>query len=256
MVISQAEAKPAVLVPDWAAPTKVGALFTTRQGGCSASPWNSFNLATHVGDDPLAVERNRALLRRMLPAEPHWLEQVHGKVAVDLDAIDPAAVPVADAAHTRVGGRVCAVMTADCLPLLLCDRAGTVVAAAHAGWRGLAAGVIETTVTAMAVPGADLLAWLGPAIGPAQFEVGDEVRAAFVAHDAAAAAAFVPSAVTGKWLADLFLLARRRLQTLGVTEISGGGLCTVSDGERFFSYRRDGCCGRMAALIWLEPAAG
>ncbi|MDX9700136.1 MAG: peptidoglycan editing factor PgeF [Rhodocyclaceae bacterium] len=250
--MSGAAATPLVLVPDWAAPARVHALFTTRQGGCSVPPWDSLNPATHVGDDPVTVERNRALLRRMLPAAPHWLEQVHGTLAVDLDAMDPAVVPAADAAYTRVAGRVCAVMTADCLPVLLCDRAGTVVAAVHAGWRGLAAGVIERTVVAMARPGAELLAWLGPAIGPAQFEVGDEVRAAFVAQDAAAAAAFVPAATSGKWLADLFLLARQRLTALGVGEISGGGLCTVSDRERFFSYRRDGTCGRMAALIWLQ----
>jgi len=239
------------LVPDWPASAQVRALQTLRTGGCSQPPWDSFNLGEHVGDDPLAVAANRQLLRRQLPAEPLWLQQVHGIAAVDADATVNSVA--ADAAYARRPGRVCAVMTADCLPVLFCDRAGTVVAAAHAGWRGLAAGVLESTVEAMAVPPAEILAWLGPAIGPQCFEVGDEVRQAFVLNDPLACEAFVAQA-PGKWLADIYRLARQRLAAVGVVSVSGGGLCTVSDGERFFSYRRDGVTGRMASLIWLAPA--
>jgi len=237
-----------LLLPDWPAPANVRALQTTRMGGVSPAPWNSFNLGDHVGDDPLRVAANRAELRGVLPAEPLWLQQVHGVRTVD--AAQTADLPTADAAFSRQVGTVCAVMTADCLPVLFCDQAGTVVAAAHAGWRGLQAGVLEATITAMAVPAGEILAWLGPAIGPAAFEVGDEVRAAFVAHDRRAAEAFKPH-VPGKWLADIYRLARQRLQAAGVASIRGGDFCTVSDSERFFSYRRDGVTGRMATLIWL-----
>lgn len=237
-----------LLVPDWPAPANVRAVQTTRRGGVSPAPWDSFNLGDHVGDDAGRVAANRAELRRHLPAEPCWLQQVHGVHTVD--AAQTANLPTADASFSHRAGTVCAVMTADCLPVLFCDRAGTVVAAAHAGWRGLQAGVLEATLAAMAVPAGEILAWLGPAIGPAAFEVGDEVRAAFVAHDPLAAAAFQPHAA-GKWLADIYLLARQRLQAAGVASISGGNFCTVNAPESFFSYRRDGVTGRMASLIWL-----
>ncbi len=236
-------------VPEWAVPANVRALQTTRNGGVSQGPWASFNLGDHVGDDPAAVAANRALLASALPAEPLWLTQVHGTVAVDAEKMHKTAV--ADAAFARQAGQVCVVMTADCLPVLFCDRRGTVVAAAHAGWRGLLAGVLERTVDAMKVPPADLLVWLGPAIGPRCFEVGDEVRRAFVTADPGASLAFVPGAA-GKWLCDIYLLARQRLGALGVLSVSGGGACTVSESERYFSYRRDGVTGRMASLIWLE----
>ncbi len=255
-------------VPDWPAPAAVRALQTTRQGGVSGGPYAALNLGDHVGDDPAAVERNRALLRAGLPADPVWLKQVHGNVVINADGA--GGVPEADAAFAKKTGTVCAVMTADCLPLLLCDEAGTMVAAAHAGWRGLAGGVIEATVRAMDVAPERLLVWLGPAIGPQEFEVGEEVRQAFMAHHPAAAEAFVPRDVgraspatagtarptepgARKWLADIYFLARQRLALMGVTRVYGGGLCTYRDRERFYSYRRDGATGRMASLIWLEP---
>jgi YfiH family protein len=241
-----------LLVPEWPAPGRVRALQTLRGDGCSRPPWNSFNLGDHVGDDPAAVSANRAALRARLPDEPRWLKQVHGHVVVD--AGNPEGIE-ADAAYARRPGAVCVVMTADCLPVLFCDRAGTVVAAAHAGWRGLADGVLEATITAMAAPASDLLAWLGPAIGPSAFEVGDEVRAAFLAADPHAIEAFKPHA-PGKWLADIYKLARQRLRCAGVASIYGGDGCTVSDQERFFSYRRDGLTGRMATLIWLAEDDG
>lgn len=236
------------IVPDWPAPARVGAVQTTRRGGASHGPYASLNLGDHVGDDPAAVAANRAHLGAILPAAPVWLTQVHGVAVADADRAAPGIE--ADAAVSRRPGTVCAVMTADCLPVLLCDRGGKVVAAAHAGWRGLCAGVIEATVAAMGVPAGDVLAWLGPAIGPQAFEVGDEVRAAFVAHDAAATAAFAAHG-PDKWLADIWLLARQRLAALGVGSVSGGGQCTVADRDRFFSYRRDRITGRMATCIWL-----
>ncbi|NKN33946.1 peptidoglycan editing factor PgeF [Marichromatium bheemlicum] len=238
--------------PDWPAPAAVRALVTTRSGGVSQGPYASLNLATHVGDDPARVARNRALLRQHagLPSEPLWLDQVHGCVVAD----DAAALGCqADAAVSAWPGRVCAVLTADCLPLLLCDREGTRVAAVHAGWRGLAGGVIERTLAALALEPSRLLAWLGPAIGPSAFEVGPEVRARFVDLDVAAADAFRPGRA-GRWLADLFMLARQRLVAAGVPAVYGGGQCTHIDPQRFFSYRRDGTTGRMASLIWLDPA--
>jgi YfiH family protein len=243
------------LIPDWPAPANVCARQTLRSGGVSQAPWQAFNLGDHVGDDPAHVLANRALLRAALPAEPLWLKQEHGIVAVDaaFSGNLVAEVPTADAAFSRQVGQVCAVMTADCLPVLFCDRAGTVVAAAHAGWRGLLAGVLEETINNMAVPPANLLAWLGPAIGPDRFEVGAEVQAAFVAQNPLASAAF-RAHTPGKFLADIYVLARLRLQQAGVSVVSGGGFCTVSDAERFFSYRRDGVTGRMASLIWLVHA--
>lgn len=235
------------IVPDWPAPPRVGALVTTRAGGVSQGAYASCNLGAQVGDDPAAVAENRRRLSARLPAEPLWLTQVHGNRVVRAGAAAQGAE--ADAAFTRQAGTVCAVLTADCLPVLLCARDGGAVAAIHAGWRGLAAGVIEATVVAL---GADaLMAWLGPAIGPQAFEVGEEVRAAFVAADAGAAAAFHPT-TDGRWLADIYLLARRRLQRLGIADVYGGGECTRRDRARFYSYRRDGRTGRMASLIWRE----
>jgi hypothetical protein len=227
------------IVPDWPAPANVRALSTTRLAG---------NLASHVGGDPAAVARHRAALERHLPAPPRWLEQVHGVRCLQAEAAAPAAT--ADASCATSVGVVCAVLTADCLPVLFCAADGSAVAAAHAGWRGLAAGVLEATVEALARPGADLLAWLGPAIGPRAFEVGAEVVAAFCDPDPGARAAFV-EAGGGKWRCDLYALARRRLAAVGVTRVWGGGYCTHGEAERFFSYRRDGRTGRMASLIWL-----
>ena len=237
------------IFPDWPVPRGVRALSTTRSGGFSAAPWQGFNLGDHVGDDPQAVARNRALLRRELPAEPLWLKQVHGTRCVDAALAAPGTE--ADASVTRERGVVCAVLVADCLPVLLCDDEASVVGVAHAGWRGLAAGVIEATVAAMALPGERLMAWLGPAIGPRAFEVGNEVRECFLAVDAAAAAAFV-AAPGGKWLCDIALLARQRLSALGIRRIAGADSCSVADPSRYFSYRRDGITGRMASLVWLE----
>lgn len=242
--------EPQFILPDWPAPANVRAAVTTRTGGVSHAPYDSFNLATHVGDDPVTVHENRTRLRATLalPAEPVWLKQVHGVVVVD--AAQGGAEPEADGAFAAQPGAVCAALTADCLPVLLCNRAGTKVAALHAGWRGLAGGVIEAGAKAMGIPGNELLAWLGPAIGPMAFEVGPEVRATFVQHDAQATQAF-RAAREGKYLADIYLLARLRLQGLGVAAVHGGGFCTVTERARFFSYRRDGDTGRMAALIWL-----
>lgn len=237
------------LVPDWPAPRHVKALQTTRLGGVSAAPFNSLNLGYHVGDSPLVVARNRILLSPLLPSEPVWLEQTHGVTVVDAAHAD--CLPRADACIAYRASAVCVVMTADCLPLLLCDISGTVVGAVHAGWRGLCEGVVENAVRAMQVPPTSLMAWMGPAISQAAFEVGDEVRTAFIAQHADASAAFMPG-VTGKWQADIYMLARQRLQVLGVTQIFGGGLCTYSDPARFFSYRRDGTCGRMGTFIWME----
>lgn len=238
-----------LLYPDWPAPPNVRALVTTRKGGVSTGPYASLNLGDHVDDAPAAVAQNRALLRRHLPAEPLWLKQVHGRGVAAADSA--TGIPGADAAVARQPRKICAVLTADCLPVLFCDDKGAVVAAAHAGWRGLAGGVLEAAIDAMGVPPQRLLAWLGPAIGPQAFEVGGEVRDIFTAFDPAAALAFQPRG-NGKWLADIFLLARQRLQKAGLTQIHGGGLCTVSDPEHFFSYRRDGVTGRMASLVWLE----
>jgi len=240
-----------ILIPEWPAPKNVKALQTTRLGGVSGAPYDSLNLGDHVGDAPLAVERNRMLLEPLLPSEPVWLKQVHG-VAV-ADAAQATCWPEADACVSAHPGAVCVVMTADCLPVLLCDQKGSVVSAAHAGWRGLCDGVIEQTVQAMKVPPATLMAWLGPAIGAQAFEVGDEVRAAFVARQPEAVAAFVQGA-PGKWLADIYQLAHLRLNALGITRIYGGRLCTYTDRARFFSYRRDGVTGRMGTFIWLAES--
>lgn len=220
---------------------------TTRDGGVSQGPFSSLNLGDHVGDDPALVAENRAALRTLLPAEPAWLRQVHSARVVEAGAGQLEA----DGVYTRAQHTVCAVLTADCLPVLLCDRAGSVVAAAHAGWRGLADGVLEASVASMGVPPREILAWMGPAIGPGAFEVGNEVRETFIARHAKAEAAFRPRAA-GKWLADIYALARLRLREAGVEAIFGGGRCTVTEAETFFSYRRDGQTGRMASLIWLR----
>ncbi|MGD2112352.1 MAG: peptidoglycan editing factor PgeF [Gammaproteobacteria bacterium] len=238
------------LLPDWPAPPAVHAVTTTRTGGVSTGPWSSMNPADHVGDAAAAVADNRARLREVLalPAEPVWLQQVHGVRVVD--AARAGDRPQADAAWSAEPGVVCAVLTADCLPVVFADTAGRCVAVAHAGWRGLAAGVLEATVGQLPVPPRDLLAWLGPAIGPAAFEVGAEVRAAFLAHDPQAAAAFTPGG-DGHWFADLYVLARQRLAACGVSAVHGGGWCTYRARARFYSYRRDGVTGRMATLAWL-----
>ncbi|MBI2383590.1 MAG: peptidoglycan editing factor PgeF [Gammaproteobacteria bacterium] len=241
----------ASIVPDWLAPPRVRAAVTTRRGGVSQGPYGSFNLAQHVGDDPDAVAENRRRLRDALklPGEPKWLNQVHGTRVVQAPC---AGTPAADAAFTDDAGTVCAIMTADCLPVLLCDERGIVVGAAHAGWRGLAGGVLEATVAGMAVGPRRLLAWLGPAIGPYAFEVGEDVRQAFLASDPGAGACFETAPAAGKLFCDLYGLARRRLHAAGVERVYGGGRCTYSEPQSFFSYRRDRECGRMASLIWLE----
>jgi YfiH family protein len=238
-----------LIIPDWPVPRNVKALQTTRAGGISSAPYDSFNLGSHVGDAPLAVERNRMMLNRLLPSEPVWLNQVHGTVVTSADRA--SCLPQADACIARHRAAVCVVMTADCLPVLLCDTQGSVVGVAHAGWKGLAAGVIEATVKSMEVAPENIMAWLGPAISQDAFEVGDEVRAAFVAAQPQAASAFIPGQ-SGKWFADLYALARLRLNALGITRIYGGGSCTYRERDRYFSYRRDGATGRMGTFIWLE----
>lgn len=238
-----------LIYPDWPAPANVKALQTTRVGGISAAPYDSLNLGLHVGDDPVRVNRNRQMLEPLLPSEPVWLEQVHGTVVANADA---AACRVqADACIARQRGAVCVIMTADCLPVLLCDEDGTVVGAAHAGWKGLASGVIEATVKEMGIAPQKLLAWLGPTIGPHAFEVGEDVRAVFMAHDTNAASAFIPLAADGKYRTDIVRLARQRLNALGIARISGGTFCTYHQKDKFFSYRRDGVTGRMGTFIWL-----
>jgi polyphenol oxidase len=241
----------AVLTPDWPAPPAVRAAFTLRAGGVSAAPYDSLNVGAHVGDAPASVAENRRRVRERLslPDEPAWLEQVHGTDVIELAAEAPRRP--ADAVITRLPRRVCVVQVADCMPVLFAARDASAVGIAHAGWRGLAAGVLEATVSRLGVPPARLMVWLGPAISAQHFEVGGEVREAFVAQDAGAAAAFAANA-RGRWQCDLATLARRRLATLGIATVAGGAWCTYADRGRFFSFRRDGQCGRMAALIWLE----
>lgn len=236
------------IVPDWPAAKRVRSLITTRAGGVSSGMFANLNLSARVGDDPGCVARNRAILGACLPAEPVWMKQVHGTAVTD--DRDGALEREADAAITRRPGYVCAVMTADCLPVFLSDRAGRVAGVAHAGWRGLATGVLENTVRSMGSPPEELIAYLGPGIGPLRYEVGEDVRRAFADKDPGAAASFAPGR-EGKYFADLYALARARLAAAGVSAVFGGGLCTASD-ERFFSFRRDRTTGRMASLIWLE----
>ena len=256
------------IIPDWPAPANVRAVSTTRSGGVSKGAYTSFNLGAHVGDDPRAVAENRLFLRSELnlPREPRWLKQIHGARITTIGCSEYLLSPTgegargvetasfettADAEVTQSSSEACVIMTADCLPVLFCDRAGKIVAAAHCGWRSLAAGILEATVAAMHVLPAEILAWLGPAIGPDVYQVGDDVRAALTTAHPDAEQAFEPQQ-PGKWLCDLYLTASQRLRRAGVTHIYGGGFCTYSERERFFSYRRDGECGRMATLIWLE----
>jgi len=283
-----------VIEPDWPAPAQVRAVFTLRRGGVSRPPYDSLNLGLHTGDDPAAVIENRRRVREALrlPREPAWLTQVHGTVVARLDDVAsasptagtlkagsstpgaPAADSLAsgmadisrayaairaDAALTRAPCQICAIQVADCLPVLFAARDGSAVAAAHAGWRGLAGGVLEATVAALGaepygIVADQLVAWMGPAIGPRHFEVGDEAREAFLARDGGAEAAFTPNA-RGRWQCDLYALARRRLEAVGVRQVYGGGWCTYADPARFYSYRRDGRCGRMAALVWIGEAS-
>jgi hypothetical protein len=235
------------IVPDWPAPANVKAIVTTRAGGVSGGAYATFNLGLRTDDASQAIAANRERLRAALPREPKWLRQVHGSLVVEADELN--GLPEADAAVARRPQTVCAVLVADCIPVFLADRSGTTVAIAHAGWRGLAGGVIENTVLRMTVAAEDLIAYLGPGISRHAFEVGADVRDAFLARDARAEAAFTPH-TPGKWMADLFLLARQRLASAGIRQIHGGELCTYSDPQRFYSYRRDRATGRMAALIW------
>jgi len=236
----------------WPAPAHVRAVTTVRTGGISEPPYASFNLAMHVGDDTDRVRANRERLAEMLqlPMAPRWLTQVHGTTVID--AATETSGFEADGSFTDQAGVVCAVLTADCLPVFLCDQEGTRVAVLHAGWRGLAAGVIEAGIRALSVDPGALYAWLGPGISAQAYEVGDDVRNTFVQRSAAAATAFRANG-PGKWWADIYDLARQRLETAGVARISGGEFCTFRDATRFFSFRRDGRCGRMASLIWMTP---
>lgn len=247
------------LFPDWPAPARVRAAVTLRGGGHSEGPYQSFNLGNHVGDNEAAVSANRQQLRQelLLPSEPQWLEQIHSDKVVEAHADD--VVRTADAGFTGSQGVVCAVLTADCLPVLLCDREGTQVAAVHAGWRGLAGGVVRNTVAVLDSSPENLLAWLGPAIGPDAFETGVDVLEAFfesaqnAEHAEKMAQCFRPhSQKPLHFLADIYGLARAELESLGVSDVYGGDRCTVSDAENFYSYRRDKITGRMASLIWLE----
>ena len=235
--------------PDWPAPANVHAFTTTRHGGSSHGPWNSLNLGGNCGDNPLHVKKNRNALSTLLPSEPRWLNQVHGTNVVSWDKADGPGTE-ADAIISSQPGQVCAVLTADCLPVLFCNQAGTHIAAAHAGWRGLAAGVLEATVMAMECEPADLIAWLGPAIGPQAFEVGTDVYDAFINLNRENATAFKPH--HDRWIADLYQLARYTLTRVGIKQVFGGDYCTFTKTEKFFSYRRDGVTGRMASLVWLQ----
>jgi polyphenol oxidase len=252
--VSTAGTGPRHLRPDWPAPGNVRAVFTLRGGGVSVGPCASLNVATHVQDDPQAVAENRRRIAAAfaLPSEPVWLTQVHGARVLRLDA-DTGSGAEADGVVSAQTGQVCVIQVADCLPVLFAARDGSVVGAAHAGWRGLAAGVLERTVEALEVPPAQLLAWIGPGISAAKFEVGVEVRDALVGAAGAAAqaaAAFIPN-IRRRWQCDLVALTRQRLATLGVRDVHGGRWCTFADAGNFFSHRRDGRSGRMAALIWL-----
>jgi len=243
-----------VIRPQWPVPRRVQAAFTLRGGGVSTGPYASLNVGAHVGDALEAVSENRRRVSAhlALPSQPAWVEQVHGIDVLELDGAGhtEAARQPADAVIARRPGTVCVIQVADCMPVLFAAADGSAVAATHAGWRGLAAGVLEATVTRLGLDPGVLAAWMGPAIGAGHFEVGAEVRAAFVERDAAAASAFVLNG-RGRWQCDLAALARQRLSTLGVGTVAGGDWCTYADPQRFFSYRRDGQCGRMAALIWL-----
>lgn len=234
------------ICPDWPAPKQVTAFTTTRVGGVSEGPWSSFNLGNRCGDDPSRVKQNRALLRAALPAPVQWLQQVHGTIVVQPTG-EIKQEPEGDAMVTFEAGRVCAVLTADCLPVMFCNRSGNRVGAAHAGWRGLADGVLEATVSAMDEDPAELMAWLGPAIGPQAYEVGSDVAQAFAEE--------FPLGFTrrgDRFLMDIYALARLKLAAAGVGTVYGGGFCTLTDADRFFSYRRDAVTGRMASVVWFE----
>lgn len=241
------------LTPTWPVAPGVRAVCTTRVGGVSSGPFASFNLGDHVGDAPGDVAANRARLAHdlTLPGPVRWLRQVHGAEVAQGPQL--AGNPVADASVTNRPGEVLAILTADCLPVLLADRHGRRVGAAHAGWRSLSGGVLEATVARLGTDPAELTAWLGPAISARAYEIDAQVRDAFMQDDCRAGAAFEATR-PGHWRADLYLLARQRLAAIGVTEVFGGGHCTAGDSERFFSFRRDGECGRMASLIWIEPS--
>lgn len=240
-----------LIIPNWDVPSTVRAVSTTRMGGVGDTPWNTFNLGSHVGDNLDVVKRNRDRLIEVakLPAPPFWLNQVHSDLVINAVA-SSTDLPDADASFSREAGSVCVVMTADCLPVLFCNRQGTQVAAAHAGWRGLCDGVLENTLATFDDDPSDIITWIGPAIGPQAFEVGPEVRAAFISHQEVAAQCF--TARGEKYLADLPRLAELRLKRAGVDAIYQSQRCTFSEAEYFFSYRRDGQTGRMASLVWLE----
>lgn len=244
---------PPWLIPDWPAPSQVRAIVTTRGGGGRFGRWNT---AAHVGDDALRVAANRRELQRRLGlGQVQWLEQVHGSEVVSVRAASPEPL-IADGLHTWTPGLALAIQTADCLPVLLCERGGRAVGAVHAGWRGLAGGILQAAVEAFDSPPGQLLAWLGPAIGPDHFEVGGEVRAAFLgspplASSREAVACFAPGPRPDTFLCDLYRLAALLLRAAGVAEVYGGGRCTVCESRRFFSFRAEGVCGRMATLVWL-----
>jgi len=238
-----------VIRPDWPVAANVRAFTTTRIGGYSSGPWGQLNLGGSCGDDRGHVRQNRDLLQSLLPSPLRWLKQVHGNRVVNRNELDGTEIE-ADAMTSQQAGHVCAILTADCLPVLFCNRNGTEVAASHAGWRGLAGGVLDATVSAMDSAPAELMAWLGPAIGPEIYEVGEEVYASFKTLDSENSCAFKPRG--DRWLADLYMLARLALARVGVEHVTGGDYCTYSEPEKFFSYRRDGVTGRMASVIWLE----
>lgn len=231
-------------------PSTVKTLITTRMGGISKAPFDGFNLGVHVGDSPDSVGINREMLSRHLPSKPYWLNQVHGVDVIEVGE-SVQSTPSADGSYTNKKHQVCCVMTADCLPVLFCNSQGTQVAAIHAGWRGLLDGILEVAINKFH-PNDRVYAYLGPAIGPSSFEVGEEVKEAFINTDSGVHVAFQPSVVPRKWLADLYELARSRLKSVGVTDVYGGEYCTFIEAERFFSYRRDGQTGRMASCIWIE----
>jgi len=239
------------IIPDWNAPLHVKAFVTTRHGGVSTGAYASMNLGTRSGDDPTHVARNRRIVRDLLPSTPRWMAQTHGGAVADLDRMGAAQVAEADAAVLGSRGPVGVVLTADCMPLFICDTGGKKAGVIHAGWRGMSGGVIENAVRALGATPAEVIAWMGPTIGPTAFEVGPEVREAFLASDPEAHSAFEPR-TAGKYMADLYALARRRLARAGVAKVFGGGFCTFRDQERFFSYRREKLSGRMGAFIWME----
>jgi len=244
----------ALITPKWPLPAHVHAVITTRKGGVSQSPFDGFNLGDHVGDSVQAVAANRAQLGESVNGVLYWLNQTHSTDVVNLDELTqtPCGPFEGDASVTTQPGRACVVMTADCLPVLFCDDEGKQVAAAHAGWRGLLNGILENTLKTFRFPDR-VTAYLGPAIGPSAFEVGGEVRQAFVERDGAASRYFVPSENPDKWLCNLYGIAKERLTSLSVKAVFGGDACTYSDREAFYSYRRDGQTGRMASVIWIDP---